>query len=66
MACRYCGKEMIFEHSGEKWLPVNPDGSIHDCRRKAVRRETWKRAHAPALQTGAELNGEFRRIARGA
>ena len=51
---------MVWKLVDEKYFPTNPDGSDHDCRRKAARRKAWLKVHAPALRNNAMLNRQFK------
>ena len=31
VTCSRCGKPFIRELRGGKWVPLNPDGTRHDC-----------------------------------
>ena len=63
--CKDCGKPMCWALEGEKYRPKNPDGTAHDCRRRAARREAWVKAHGPMLREKAVLDRQFRKTVGG-
>jgi len=37
-SCKYCGAQIKWNRDAEgKWLPTNPDGSVHVCQKKEVK-----------------------------
>jgi len=32
--CKYCKKEINWNKEGERSIPINPDGTRHDCRKR--------------------------------
>jgi hypothetical protein len=65
VTCKDCGKPMRWIVKDGKYRPANPDGTDHDCRRKAARREAWLKAHGPMLREKAVLDRQFRKTVGG-
>lgn len=47
--CRYCNKEITWMKEGRKNVPVEGDGSVHDCEEKKNSLSTFKKMERTSL-----------------